>query len=71
MSASVARQVGARVRALREERILDAQELAHLAGIAADVVALIEEGTVAPSFEDLERVLRPLGCTLDDLVDDR
>jgi DNA-binding XRE family transcriptional regulator len=70
VAATVTRQVGARVRALREERGLDLTDLAGRAGVSAETVTRIETGQEESSLEELERLLRPLGCTLDHLVED-
>ncbi|HZS02221.1 MAG TPA: helix-turn-helix transcriptional regulator [Chloroflexota bacterium] len=63
-----ARQIGCRVRELRQARGLTVQELAERAGIAARALARIEGGEHAGPLPPIAPLLAAMGCTLDDLV---
>lgn len=69
MAAEVARGIGARVRALREERRLDPAELAQRAGVLITTVAQVEAGQSPTDWAVLGRILTAMGCTSADLVE--
>jgi DNA-binding XRE family transcriptional regulator len=64
-----AQKVGARLRALREERGLGQMELAERAGIPLDLLRDVEANGAGADLELEVRILTAMGCTLDDLVE--
>jgi len=62
------RKVGARVRQLREGRNLSQADLAARSGLKLSDLQSVEEGTVTAGLRTLERVLRPMGYSLDHLM---
>jgi DNA-binding XRE family transcriptional regulator len=63
-----AREMGRRVRELREARGLSEKELAERAGISAQALARLERGEHAGPLPPIEPLLAALGCTFDDLA---
>lgn len=63
-----ARQIGRRIRELRESRGLTSKELAGRAGIAPQSLSRIELGRHDVVFTTLQRILAAMGCSLKDLV---
>lgn len=63
-----ARQVGRRIRELRESRNLSGKELAERAGIAPQSLSRIEHGHHDVVFTTLQRILAAMGASLKDLV---
>lgn len=70
MAAEEARIIGAWVARFRREGGMSRAELARRADVSAERLAEIEEGRARAGFATLERVLAPLGRTLDDLEGD-
>jgi hypothetical protein len=68
MAAQHDRLVGARITELRESRGVSTHELARRAGVPADHLQAVEEGRVRADLDILERMLAPLGYSLDDLT---
>ncbi|RMG92765.1 MAG: cupin domain-containing protein [Chloroflexi bacterium] len=52
--------LGAKLRALRQERELSQRELAKLAGISANAISLIERDEISPSVATLQRLAAAL-----------
>lgn len=67
-AAEQARQVGLRIRELRESRNLTGKELAERAGIAPQSLSRIEHGHHDVVFTTLQRILAAMGASLKDLV---
>jgi DNA-binding Xre family transcriptional regulator len=63
-----ARQIGLRIRELREQRHLSSKGLATRAGIAPQSLSRIEHGHHDVVFTTLQRILAAMGCGLQDLV---
>src|SRR6266508_1044454 len=63
-----ARQIGLRIRELREKRNLSSKELAERAGITPQSLSRIELGRHDVVFTTLRRILAAMGCSLKDLV---
>jgi len=63
-----ARQIGQRIRALRESRNLASKDLAVRAGITPQSLSRIELGRHDVVFTTLQRILAAMGCSLKDLV---
>jgi DNA-binding Xre family transcriptional regulator len=63
-----ARQVGRRLRELREARNLGSKELAERAGITPQSLSRIEHGHHDVVFTTLQRILAAMGCSLRDLA---
>lgn len=63
-----ARQIGLRIRELRERRGLNSKELAERAGITPQSLSRIEHGHHDIVFTTLKRLLAPMGYGLADLV---
>jgi transcriptional regulator with XRE-family HTH domain len=59
-----AKQVGARLRALRAERGLTILELAAKAGISAGLISQIERGNSNPSMRTIQRLRTALGVNI-------
>jgi transcriptional regulator with XRE-family HTH domain len=59
-----ARQVGARLRALRAEHGLTILELAAKAGISAGLISQIERGNSNPSMKTIQRLRAALGVNI-------
>ena len=59
-----------RLRRLREEAGLTREQLADLSGVTASSIAAYETRGVDPSFTKARRIVRALGCSLDDLVNE-
>lgn len=68
MAAEEARIIGGLIVRFRRERGVSRAELASRADVSAERLAEIEAGRTRASFATLERVLAPLGRTLDDLA---
>ncbi len=67
MAAEEARIIGELVAKFRRERGLSRAELARQADVSEKQLGAIEDGQARAGFESLERILAPLGRTLDDL----
>lgn len=63
-----ARQIGVRIRALRQSRNLSGKELAERARITPQSLSRIEHGHHDVVFTTLQRILAAMGCSLKDLV---
>jgi DNA-binding XRE family transcriptional regulator len=63
-----AREIGRRVRELREARGLSSEELAERAGISMQALSRIERGEHAGPLPPIEPLLAAMGCTLQDLA---
>lgn len=64
-----ARNIGIRIRGLRENKGLTAKELAARAGISPQSLSRIENGKHDVVFTTLQRILGAMGCTLRDLAE--
>lgn len=62
------KQLGVRIRTLREERHITQEELAERVGFHPTYVAKLEAGERAPSFESLFRFANALGVKPADLM---
>jgi len=58
-------RIGARIRALREERGIEARDLAKLAGIDAANLSRIENGKYSVGFDILTKIATALGKKVD------
>jgi transcriptional regulator with XRE-family HTH domain/Zn-dependent peptidase ImmA (M78 family) len=65
-----ARQVGARLRAIRESHGLTAKEVAERAGIAPMSLSRIELGRHDVVYRTLRKILAAMGSSLEDLADE-
>jgi DNA-binding Xre family transcriptional regulator len=63
-----ARQIGLRIKELRQARGLTGKDLAERAGIAPQSLSRIEHGRHDVVFTTLQRILAAMGCTLKDLT---
>jgi len=68
VAAAQARQIGLRIRELREQRRLSNREVASRAGISPQSLSRIEHGHHDVVFTTLRRILAAMGCRLQDLV---
>ena len=66
-----ARQIGIRLKELRETRHLSSKELAERAGITPQSLSRIENGRHDVTFTTLQRILTAMGCSLNDLTTPR
>ena len=69
--ASLRRDFGNRLKAIRRGRALTQEQFAELVGISVDFLSLIERGINAPSFEVLERMAGRLDLQVRELFDFR
>ena len=59
------------LKAMREKRNLNQQELAERSGIPQPIISQIETGLVkAPRIDTMMKLAKGLKCTVDDLVDE-
>lgn len=58
-------RIGARIREMREERDMEAKELAKLAGIDASNLSRIENGKYSVGFDVLSKIAAALGKKVD------
>ncbi|MBA2446699.1 MAG: helix-turn-helix transcriptional regulator [Chloroflexi bacterium] len=63
-----ARQIGRRIKELREGRHLSSKELAERAGLAPQSLSRIEHGRHDVTFTTLRRILAAMGCSMKDLA---
>jgi transcriptional regulator with XRE-family HTH domain len=63
--------IGGKLKAVRESRKLSAELLADRAGLSAELVTQIEEGSLIPSLAPLIRLARALGVRLGTFLDDQ
>lgn len=63
-----ARQIGLRIKELRESRNISGKDLAERAGITPQSLSRIENGHHDVVFRTLRRILAAMGCSLKDLV---
>lgn len=64
------RQVGEKLKSIRELRNITVSELAERAGMTEEVITLIEEGRELPSLLPLIKIARSLGVRLGTFIDD-
>jgi transcriptional regulator with XRE-family HTH domain len=69
--ASLRRDFGKRLKAIRLDRKLTQEEFAELVGISVDFLSLIERGINSPGFEALERMADRLDLQVRELFDFR
>jgi transcriptional regulator with XRE-family HTH domain len=65
---NVLRQVGPRLRSLRQYRAVTLTELAEATGISTSTLSRLENGRLHPTLEQLLPLARTHGVTLDELV---
>ena len=56
--------IGARIRALREERDMSLRALAEMCNVSPNTVSLIERGLSSPSIDTLQRLAGGLGMSI-------
>ncbi|KFE34519.1 cupin domain-containing protein [Thioclava atlantica] len=61
--------VGARLKAIREDSGLSQRELAQRAGVTNGLVSLVERNKTSPSITSLRKILEILGMTLAEFFD--
>ncbi len=62
------RQMGRRLKKLREDRDMSRAELAEEAGITREYVRRLEAGEQDPTLGVLQKIAKSLGVKLEDLV---
>ena len=62
--------LGERLRRLRTERIISQRDLAHLSGISANSISLIERGEISPSVATLQSLASALKIKVSYFFDD-
>lgn len=60
-------QFGKRIRQLRMQKQLTQEQLAELADLSVDFISLIERGRNSPSFDNLEKLAKSLGVSIQEL----
>ena len=68
LEAEEARRIGDAVRALRERRGMQQNELSAASGLAPSQICAVEKGRRSPSLRTLRRLCAALGATVDDLL---
>ncbi|KJS39995.1 MAG: hypothetical protein VR70_07005 [Rhodospirillaceae bacterium BRH_c57] len=71
MSDALRKQVGGRLKELREARGLTQVQLAHLLGKALETISNFERGKTLPSLVTLEQLAGVLGVSMKEFFDDR
>lgn len=71
MSEALRKQVGGRLKELREARGLTQAQLAHLLGKSWETISNFERGKTLPSLVTLEQVAGVLGLSMREFFDDR
>jgi putative transcriptional regulator len=71
MAAFDAKEVGLRVKALRQAQRLTQSALAEAAGVTDETISRLERGAYEPAVSTLVLVAEALGTTLDMLVHER
>ena len=69
--ASLRKQFGERLRAIRLQRRMTQERFAELLEISVDFLSLVERGKNAPSFDTLERISGKLKISVADLFSQR
>jgi transcriptional regulator with XRE-family HTH domain len=64
------KQVGEKLRNIRESRNITVSELAERAGMTGELITLIEDGRELPSLSPLIKIARSLGVRLGTFIDD-
>ncbi len=64
------KQVGEKLKSIRELRNITVAELAERAGMTEEIITLIEEGRELPSLSPLVKIARTLGVRLGTFIDD-
>jgi transcriptional regulator with XRE-family HTH domain len=67
--ASLRKEFGRRLRAIRLERKLSQERFAEHVGISVDFLSLIERGINAPSFETIDQIAKRLRLPVKVLFD--
>jgi transcriptional regulator with XRE-family HTH domain len=62
------KQMGRRIKTLREARRLSRQQLAQKAGVSRETIRLLEAGRFDPTLGTLTKLAGALGVRLTDLV---
>ena len=62
--------IGAKIKALREERALSMRELASRAGVAVSFISKIEYGKTSPTIMTLQKILEAMRVTVVDFFND-
>ena len=70
MTMTKTKQVGEKLKNIRELRNITVAELAERAGMTEEVVTLIEDGRELPSLSPLIKIARSLGVRLGTFIDD-
>jgi transcriptional regulator with XRE-family HTH domain len=67
--ATLRRQFGKKLRAIRKDRAMTQEQFSELLDISIDFLSLIERGLNAPSFESIESFSITLGIPVKDFFD--
>ncbi len=62
------RFLGARIRAVRQEKKITQEKLAEAAGVGVTHISHIETGNSVPSLQTFVDILNALGCSADELL---
>lgn len=63
------KQFGKRLQSLRRQAGLTQEQLAEQTEISVDFLSLVERGINAPSFENLEKIAKALGVSVQELFE--
>ncbi len=70
MNMQVQKNIGQKIQAIREARMISVKELALRSNISLDQILQIEDNQIVPSLAPLIRIARSLGVSLGALLDD-
>lgn len=68
MDSVVSKEVGKKIKNIREKSGLTQAEVAKKAGINVNYFAVIERGEVSPSLEKVEKIAKALGVKSSDIL---
>lgn len=63
------REVGERIKSLREQKFMNRNQLANFAGVSPTYIYQLEKGEKSPTVEYLSYICQGLGITLKDFFD--
>lgn len=67
--AELRKEFGKRLQYLRRQASLTQEQLAEQAEISVDFLSLVERGINAPSFDNLEKLAKALGVSVQELFE--
>lgn len=65
------KELGKKIRQLRQDNELSQAELANAVGVSREVVSNLENGLRMPKLDEINKLSELFGCSIDDLISDR